>query len=379
MRSFRSVTIFLAAFASCFHAIALDQLLFENGDVVTGKFLGKTESLIYFESQYFGTLKIPTSVAKVRLESEVLLPIAGADDNSQIDLPELPTLPVVGELPQHRSPESQREGEGGAPGTPAVLTVDQEEAEEAPVRGLGLLWESTERTLNRFVHDRVPDWFPRFPEHWKGELKLGFNLNEAVSTSTRYYSDFMVEGDMPKSNYLFKSYFAYAKQDKTLSENDWGLSARYRYKIDNRNDFFETQLTHDVDELLEPQFRSTSSVGFGIKPFNNDTFSLDTVFGGALERIDQRQSDPESSFKLNFNENLKWSFNKQLTLKQSVRFYLNPNESLDYNFRFESGLDALIVGAFNLGLSYRLDYDSSIEDKDARQKTRIITSLGVKF
>ena len=210
-------------------------------------------------------------------------------------------------------------------------------------------------------------------------MKLGVNINEAVSTSTRYFGEFTVEGDKPRSNYLFKSHFAYAKQDKTISENDWGMSARYRYKLQKRSDFFETLLTHDVDQLFEPQFRTTSSVGFGIKPFKQENFSLDTVFGGALERLDRRDSDPSSSFKLNFNENLKWSFNKQLSLKQSLRFYLNPDEDLDFNFRFESGLDALIVGAFNLGLSYRLDYDSSIADKDARQKSRVITSVGIKF
>lgn len=375
MRGFRSVVVAFLVFASVFRVFALDQLLFENGDVITGRFLGKTESLIYFESQYFGTLKIPTAVAELKLETPLSQEVVSSQTNASKQLSELTEPAFSKELsPQNPPSESLT---GSAP-EPEILSIN-EETEEAPVVGLGLLWESAERTLNRFVHDRVPAWFPQLPDDWKAEMKLGVNINEAVSTSTRYYGEFTVEGENTRSNYLFKSHFAYAKQDETISENDWGMSARYRYKLRERSDFFETLLTHDVDQLFEPQLRTTSSVGFGIKPFNEENFTLDTVFGGALERLDRRDSDPSTGFRLNFNENLRWSFNKQLSLKQSLRFYLNPDEDLDFNFRFETGLDALIVGAFNLGLSYRLDYDSSIEDKDARQKSRVITSVGIKF
>jgi len=354
-------------------ARAEDQLVFENGDIVTGKYLGSTDSLIFFESKYFGTLKVPTSVAELRLEA---LPLVAENALPQEPLPS-PVAPAFvatmpgpdvssDELPESLSLEEHLS---------QPVIVEEENGGSA----LGFLWDSAEKTLNRFVHDRVPDWFPQLPENWKGQLNLGYNYNEAVKASTRYYGDLSVEGDLPKTNYLLKSHFAYAQQDKTRSEHDWGVSARYRHKLTRSTDFFETLATHDVDELFEPRNRTTTSVGFGIKPYDVEKLKLDTVLGGALERIDRRDTDAESSFKLNFNENLQWKFNKQLTLKQSLRFYLTPDDALDYYYRFESGIDALIVGAFNLGLSYRLDYDSAVDDKDARQKTRIVTSVGVKF
>ena len=349
-----------------------DQLLFKNGDVISGKYLGKTDSLIFFDSHYFGTLKIPTNAVELKLEGPL---VEAPEQNPQIvSSPQRVSEKRIVVVQDQETDKKKKEPAVGS-NLPSPIVVDEDNSSS----GLGFLWETAERTLNRFVHDRVPDWFPQLPENWKGQMKFGFNLNEAIDTSTRYYGEGSLEGDHNRSNYQFKSHFAYAKQSETRSEHDWGLSARYRYKLKSRSDFFESFVSHDVDELFEPHLRTTSSIGFGIKPYQKDYFTLDTVLGGALERQDRRNSDPTSSFKLNFNENLKWKFNKHLTLKQSLRFYLNPDEDLHYNYRFESGIDALIVGAFNLGLSYRLDFDSAISDDDARQKSRIMTTLGIKF
>lgn len=331
-----------------------DQLIFDNGDVVSGTYLGKTESLIYFESLYFGTLKISSNRVQVKLMTE---------------------------------PDKAGSAAFGNGGNPVELiseklhdksSVALDFPEVRPPGGLGLLWETTERTLNRFVHDRVPDWFPQLPENWKGDVTLGFNLNEAVKTSTRYFGEFGLEGDQDRTHYKFGSYFAYAEQEDIQSENDWGLSARFRYKLKN-TDFFETLTTHDIDNLYDPAKRSTVSLGFGLKPYKRDNLTFDYVVGGAVEWVNRRNGVGETNLKINVNENFNWKFNEHLTLKQSLRFYLDPSNDMHYNFRFETGLQTLIVGAFNLGLFYRLDYDSAIENMDNRQKRKIVTSLGVKF
>ena len=336
-----------------------DRLVFQNGDTLSGTFLGKTETLLYFESDFLGTLKIPASAATVILEN----PPEPTEATSAIE------------------PEAQQDtpaADSVSPVTELIPETEEEVVVEKPVTGLSQLWESTERTLNRFVNDRVPDWFPVLPDDWKGMLKLGYNLNDAEQTSTRYFGEFDLEGDKTRTNYYFKTYFAYAEQNRIKSENDWGGLARFRYKLKS-SDFLETLGSHDVDELFDPATRSTVSVGFGFKPLKSESLSFDYVAGGAFERLDTREGDPSTSFKFNINENFQWKFGKHLTLKQSMRFYLDPTDDMNYNFRFDSGLQTLIVGAFNLGVSYRMDYDSAIEQKENRQKTKFITSFGVKF
>lgn len=350
---------------ACAGLHAQDQLQLDNGDVIHGTFLGQTDSLIYFESEFFGTIKVPTRIATLVRQSDLEGSQAESLDSEES------VVPVQPEQPKPVVPV--------APPKPPVLPTPLLVQEESVSSGLGILWETAEKTLNRFVHDRVPDWFPRMPKDWKGQLRFGYNLTEAGTTNTRYHGEFSLDGTKSKSNYQFKSYFAYAKQSGIRSENDWGLSGRFRYKLEKKGGFFETLATHDVDELFDPRYRSTSSVGWGVEPFNSDRLKLDTVLGGAVEQLQRRGGEAETSFKVNLNQNLQWKFNQHMTFKQSLRFYVSPTEDLDYNFRFESGLDALIVGAFNLGLSYRLDYDSAIQDADSRSKSRIITSVGVKF
>ena len=349
-------------------ALSKDRLVFQNGDTLSGTFLGRTETLLYFESDILGTLKIPSAAATVILEHPIPPPETTSPENVvATETPESKATPEVEKTSPVSEPEEEELSESA-----------KEEIEKKQVTGLSQLWESTERTLNRFVNDRVPDWFPVLPDNWKGMLKLGYNLNDAEKTSTRYFGEFDLEGDKPITNFYFKTYFAYAEQDRSKSENDWGLLARFRYKLKS-SDFLETLGSHDVDELFDPAKRSTVSVGFGFKPLKSKSLSLDYVAGGALERLDTRTGDTDTSFKFNINENFQWKFGKHLTLKQSLRFYIDPTDDMSYNFRFDSGLQTLLVGAFNLGVSYRMDYDSSIVQRANRQKTKFITSIGVKF
>ena len=347
---------------------AQDQLIFNNGDVVSGKFLGQTETIIYFESDYLGTLKVPMKLVSVKLEDKVNVSV-------ETETTQTSEAPANRTEPKKAPVERSEKRETTITKLPKLPDIQSGKKDAG---ALASLWESAEKTLNRFVHDRVPSWFPSLPEDWKGNLRLGFNYNESQTTNNRYSGSFSLEGDKPKSNYLAKYYFAFAKQGDNVSEDDWGSSFRYRYKIQKQG-FVETLLTHDVDELRNPAERSTGSVGVGWKPYNKKNLKLDFVAGGAAERVLKQNDDSTTGFKLNLNENFQWNFNPHMKLKQSLRFYIDPQNNADYNFRFESGLETLIIGAFNLGLTYRLDYDSTIKDESARQKTRVITSIGVKF
>ena len=339
-----------------------DRILFENGDSISGTFLGKTETLIYFDSDYLGVVKIPSGAVQLILDTPIPLEASTSGEKEE--------SPVV---VKDAAPKPQ---ETPAPPEPDKLVLTEEE--EKPLTALNQLWESTERTLNRFVNDRVPSWFPRLPEDWKGMLKIGYDLNDAEKTSKRYFGEFDLEGDKPTINYFFKTYFSYAEQDRIQSENEWGLLSRFRFKLKS-SDFIETLGSHDVDALYDPGERTTVSLGFGFKPLKTKRATFDYVAGGAVERLDLHEGEAATYFKLNVNENFEWKFGKHLTLKQSLRFYADPTENFNCNFRFDTGLQALIVGAFNLGMTYRLDYDSSIEAKANRQKTKFVTSIGVKF
>ena len=343
--------------------LSKDRIVFENGDSISGTYLGKTETLIYFDSEFLGVIKVPSGAIQLILDTPIPLEAPAPSEKKE--------TPVVIE---DTIPGSEKES--STPSEPETILLTEEE--EKPLTALSQLWESTERTLSRFVNDRVPSWFPRLPEDWKGMLKLGYDLNDAEKTSKRYFGEFDLEGDKPSTNYFFKTYFSYAEQNSIKSENEWGLLARFRYKLKS-SDFIETLGSHDVDELFDPAQRTTVSLGFGLKPIKRESLTFDYVAGGALERVDLHNGEAETYFKLNVNENFQWKFGKHLTLKQSLRFYADPTEEFSYNFRFDTGLQALIVGAFNLGMTYRVDYDSSIEPKANRQKTKFVTSIGVKF
>jgi hypothetical protein len=330
--------------------LAQDQMVFQNGDVVHGKFLNRTESLIYFESVNFGVLKVPSLGVELIIGSEEPLG-PGADDTA----------------------------DGGSSEAKGIQDSFPDEIEEPTSQNqIDKFWESAELTLEKIVNDKVPAWFPVLPDGWIGSLRMGIDVNEAATNTNRYSGEVNLEGNFGNYNLLVDTYVTYSETAGTASEDDWGLTARGRYFLRSK-DFIEIQGIYQEDDLNDPRERLIGSLGFGISPRIHESITLDLVGGGALQRDVFRGEVPNRSFNLNFNENFSWRFNEHLTLKQRLQLFVVPEETLDYLVRFSVNLDTLILGSFVLGVGYKLDYNTEISDPDLRLRTRFTTSLGINF
>jgi putative salt-induced outer membrane protein YdiY len=328
-----------------------DRMLFHNGDRISGQYLGQAENLLFFEADLVGLIKVPVTEAWIEAAEN------DSQSVSQVEEPAAPesNLQPVAETEKHEAPDtSQSYG------------------------GLNLLWQSAERTLNLFVHDRIPSWYPSLPDGWTGKINLGLNFQEAETINKRYYGDATIEGIRESMEFRLDSHFAFAEQNLIPSENEWGMSSRFRLDMRDPN-FMEGQLTHDHDSIGEVRKRSSASIGYGFKPLLHERFTLDCVAGGAFQIQESRLEPKNQAFLLNLNENLKWKINPHMNLVQSLRFFVSPTSWDEHYFRMETGLETLLIGAFNLSFQYRLDYDAGVAEKSARRRTRIMTTLGVKF
>jgi hypothetical protein len=322
-------------------AYSQDQLHFENGDVLHGVFLRKVESLIYFDSTNFGVMKIPAIGVEV---------VRGTEENKET----LQDLPVEDST------------------LPAAI---EPELDEDPI---DRFWQSAELTLEKIVNDKVPSWFPVLPDGWLGSLRMGIDVNDAATNTNRYSGEFRIEGNIQNYNVMLETHATYAETAGTASEDDWGTTLRGRYLLKSK-DFLEIQGSYEEDDLNNPKERLLGSVGFGISPNLHDSITLDLVGGGALERTISSGGVRNRSFSINFNENFTWRFNDHLTLTQMLQLFVIPEETLDYYARFSAKLDTLILGSFVLGVGYKLDYETQIDDPDQRLRTRFTTSLGINF
>ncbi len=336
---------------------AQDTLKFKNGDVVTGRYLGQSETIIFFDSEIFGVIKVPQGM--------LVIDPAELRNKNVPQVTEEPAPPPQAPAPQRRPQVADK---------PAAQPQEPEPVIE---NRLQYFWRTAEQTLSRVVNDRVPGWFPQLPEKWDGSLKFGFNYNDARRLNTRTYGEFNLERDDNNHNFNLKTYFAYAEQNRVTNEQDYGGSFRYRYKFGQGN-FVESLTTVDIDNINEPDRRITESLGYGVSLLRSDRLKLDVVLGGALEEIQVSDMDSELNFRVSLNENFNWRFNKHLNFKQSLRVLENVEDFGEYYIRFDSGLNTLIIGALNLGITYRLDYDSALSRAN-RQKTRLVTSLGINF
>ena len=359
------LTIFGILLFSVFAASAESQLVLENGDVISGDIVSKTKKHWIIQHPVLGKLKILRKNA-------TLVGTFGTNPESDLleQLPASEPTPPPPPTPVLAVSAPINEGSDAKPQIP-------DEPREIPASPESI-WNAAERALRFIAHNQRPSWYPQLPDNWNGNLKFGFTYNDRETLSTQRYGEIGIEGKTDHFNHRFGGFYLFSDQGGIQSDNRWGSSYRARFTATELT-FFQSLSSYEVDNLKDPEQKVIQSLGVGTKLINQSSFSIDTVIGGAAEYRDMRTTADSTIFKLSLSEELRWRFNDSLQFKQSVSILVEPNDFSRYTLTFDSSVETPIIGALNLELAYRYDFDSTLLDKNARKNTRIVTSLGLKF
>lgn len=358
------------ALLSVLTAAAENQLILDNGDVITGTITSKTRKHWIVVHPVLGKLKIPRDSATIvdGVESD-------PEPDPQADLLDLrltsePTPPPPSPAPIVAASVPLYEGSDVKP----EVIADPPETPPTP----DSIWDAAERALKLVAHNQKPSWYPELPDNWNGNLKFGFTYNERETLSSQRYGEFIVEGKTEPFNHQLRAFYLFSDQSGIQSENRWGGSYRARYNATELT-FLQSLSSYEADNINDPENKAIQSLGVGTKLINQSNFTIDGVIGGAAEYRDMRTTTDSTTFKLSLSEELRWRFNDSLQFKQSVSLLVEPDDFSRYTIRFDSSIETPIIGALNLEFAYRYDFDSTLVNKNARKNTRIVTSLGLRF
>jgi hypothetical protein len=340
MKNHLSAIVFIALTIAV-SALAQDAILFNNGDILTGKVLQQNDESVYFKSDAFGPVSLQTGdIREIRFANEPTEEAASADTVTTTSTPSdaLDPSRFVGPLPA--PPEAKKSKWTGQAG----VSIAMRESTQSDANGVS----GTEKYETYRVYGNLD---------WQGEQnKLRWDWTYRYTRDENQKRDDYLNILQQYSHDFNRSYFATAK----------------------------TMYQQDYRRQIEHEYLQTAEIG--IKWFDADEFKFSTSAGGGYHAYDRnKQSGPELDDKsLNINEpkfifdqSLRWQVTDPLTLIQK---YTHLGNLTNYHFVFIAGLENKLIRDLFLRLEYRLDRDTEVFYNDrAYYDKALLTSLLYKF
>lgn len=297
-----------------------DVLLFPNGDRVSGELIGEEEGLYHFRADSVGSITVATDAATlVRASRE-------EEEEEEVVIAQEPEEPAVVEPPVEAA------------------------ASAIPLR-------------------RPP---------WKGRIDFGYTWQsgraEKNEVSLRAQADQKIE----ESEYRAMAEFLYGQVGGVRNTHRYLGSFRWRETISERV-FGQSFTRYDSDRIREIRNRVEQTVGVGYRFLKSDQLEASMVPGFTVQYTDRYGDDERWSYLGNLFQDLVWRMTPQYRFEQDANFLIDPNDTDDFQVRFNAGIVGTMRQNINLSLRYQYLFENESPPGVERYDQRLITSIGYAF
>ena len=295
-----------------FPALAADQVVLSNGDIVTGVIVKKDGAKLTIKSEFLGEVTMPWSAVKsIRSDSEVsvVLPsgetvkgkLATAGDELQVTTPaQTKTAPL------------------------AAVTAVRNDAEQ--------------HTFERMQH-------PRLLELWTGGVILGFALARGNARSDSLTTAFTAvrATNNDKIATYFNQIYSSARANNVNSTTASAVRGGWKYNRNFGARMFATGFNdYEHDRFQDLSLRFVGGGGLGFRVAKSDRAQVDFDAGFDYQRENFLEGLHRNSAEMNFGDNVVYKLSKATTLNQSMRTFVNLSESGVYRLNFDLSANTVL-------------------------------------
>ena len=217
---------------------------------------------------------------------------------------------------------------------------------------------------------------------WKSSFNLGFTARRGEDSDNNLYLRFRSERKADDGDeHLIESRYDYAEdvlQDGVKSKTDELLTASYQYRHDLAKAIFlqsNSSYYRDVITELNHEVTQTGGIGYRWKREKWST-SLTPAAGVRYRDID---GDTAWQFVVGAYQDLEIRFASTLTLRETLRYLVAPDDQSDYSARLGIELSQKLSKVWALGLRYDYSYDAVVGKDASRLQQRWAATLGLEF
>lgn len=346
--------------AGLWTSLPADQLVFENGDRLTGDYVATEDGEVIFESPLLGEIQVPSEEVEVVLDSPGEL--AGADE------------------PDESAYEPDESAEP-VPAPPAGATAVR--AEPPGVRPLFPRW-------NRFWEDNI--FFETLGRiyplmAWENKIELGFNMDFGESDTRTTVIRFQTGREVRKWDFYFESSYEYAQTTnsegvQTRSTDRLQGRVRVRRDVDESKAFFVQSNTRYNRDLVSRIYNEVEeTLGMGYRWLNTSRWKSSIVasVGGGYREIEEEPG--RFGFVSSLNQDMSYRLSEGVTLKEEGSLSYVPTSENDnaYLFTVRAAVESRLNAQLSLNLRYEYRFDERVTNPSARTRQSINLSLGADF
>lgn len=350
----RIFSIALTAFSiGLVSVLSADVLRFENGDQLTGTYMGSESGEIIFLSSMLGEIRVSEGTATVHLVTPMTEPDPVASLPNPPEIATEPTTPVaervnVG-LKQPRFPEWND------------------------------FWE------DNAVFRWLASVYPLMA--WKNRLELGLDLSFAQAESRTVTTRFRTERSLGRTSYLINASYERAgstdqagNETRTLDR----LQARSRIRRDiekDKNLFIESSTRYNRDLVTRIYHEAEQTAGVGYRWLETTRWKSSVVgsVGTAYREINSIPG--RFGFVATIFQDLRYQLTERISISEESNLSYVPTQEDDnaYLLRIRTQLESRLNSQLSVNLRYEYYFDERVTNPAARTTQGFSISLGTEF
>ena len=290
-----------------FPALAADQVVLTNGDVITGAIVKKDGDKLTIKSQFMGEVTMPWSAVKsIRSDAEL-----------SVVLPSGETV----------------KGKISTAGDQMQIAAGPE-TKTAPLAGVSAVRDSAEQyTFDRLVH-------PGILQLWYGNFDLGLALANGNARSDSLTTAF-TGGRRTRQGVItvyFNQIHSTARVNDINSTIASAVRGGWKYDRSVSSRMFLTGFNdYEHDRFQNLDIRFVGGGGAGVKLVKAENLHLDVDAGVDYQRENFMNGFDRNSAEANFGDNLLYRMLKGTSLTQSMRVFTNLTDTGAYRMNFDLG------------------------------------------
>jgi putative salt-induced outer membrane protein YdiY len=221
---------------------------------------------------------------------------------------------------------------------------------------------------------------PKDPSVWDKSITAGFNYTEGNSKTSSLNLNSKVMRDFLEESWRFEADYNYGNaaddpnSQREVTKNNFRASGEYKHTLDTVW-FAGANTSFAYDEIADLNYRVILSPALGAYLIKDDKqkLSLETGPSYVFEDLGGEQNDFAAA---RIADRWTWKFSETASMYQSAEYLVSFEDSGNYIFNGEVGLEAALTSQVNLVLAVR-DYYINQPAED-RRPNDVYTLTGLK-
>jgi len=341
---YRKIITGLLFVIGCHQVIYADEVIFKNGDRLTGKIKELARGKMILESQVADTVSIDVSkIQTFRTDEAVSVRLRDGTELNQIVLK----------------------------GEPGFCVVQSDEK----ISGLEVSLKDIV-SIDRLTEGKVL---------WKGDISAGLAATRGNSVTDSGNINFNLTRRTKKDRTLFSGYYMKSQQEdpdtgeKITTQDTWWTRGKYDYFF-TRKCYVYGEGRYETDRIANLKRRVIAGSGLGRQwvEWENLNFSTDAGLASRYEKYtNQTDSTTEISGQLGYHFDMK--LNSKLTLFSDLTYYPSMERRSDYLLMTTGELRLAFTEQMFTNFKSIFQYDSTPAQGARNTDIKYILGLGWKF